>query len=78
MFECRHLLRSQIVHHSKFNSYLIGPRPDNDWRWHNMGPLDPNFQPKVYQESDFILHLLGDYEEGKMKNLEYYLPKVIK
>jgi hypothetical protein len=78
MFELRHLLRSKIVHHSLFNSYLITPRPDNDWRWHNMGPSNLPYITVVYQPGDFILHFLGDFEDNKMKNINKYLTEIQK
>jgi hypothetical protein len=67
-----------LHHHSLFNGYLIGPRPDNDWRTLGLGPRNPNWQPRSFQLGDFILHLVGTHNNEKLQLIEEYLGKVIK
>lgn len=78
MTRCMSQIKTKVVHHSEFNGYIIGPRLDNDWRNHNIGPSDPNWQPKLFQQGDFAIHLVGDFIEGKIKNAKNLLGKIIK
>lgn len=71
-------INTAIVHHSFFNGYIIGPRPDNDWRNYNIGPFDPNWQEKRFSAGDFILHFVGDYLPNKINNAKKYIKEIIR
>ena len=81
--QCRYtrnlnLVNTCIVHHSLFNGYLIGPRPDNDWRWTTLKPFNPNWQERRFQNGDFIVHLVGDYLEGKLDNARQLSTQIVR
>jgi len=67
-----------IVHHSYFNGYIIGPREDNDWRNHGIGPFNKEWKERRFQSGDFILHLVGDYLPNKIINAKKYIKEVIR
>ena len=71
-------LRTAIVHHSLFNGYIIGPRPDNDWRAYRIGPFNRDWKEQPFQLEDFILHLVGDYLPNKIINANKFIPQIIR
>jgi hypothetical protein len=70
-------IRTKFVSNTLFNSYLIGPRPDNIWSHMNIGPSKP-YQDIRFELGNFILHLVGDYIENKIMNAKLFGEMVIK
>lgn len=75
-----HTIKTILLPHYSINSYLIQPRRDNDWRWAGLGPININKQwdIRVFQSGDFILHLVGTPNEEKPKLIEQYLKEVVR
>jgi hypothetical protein len=71
-------INALVCHHSIFNGYIIGPRPDNDWRTCGLGPFNKDYQAVQFKFGDFILHFVGDYQDNKIRNINKYLDLVIK
>jgi hypothetical protein len=77
MSELRHLVKTKIISQKDINSYILGPRPDNDWRDMHIGPSNLNWEPYLFQNGDFILHLVGDWYANKLINAHKYSKEVI-
>jgi len=71
-------IKTCIVHHSLINGYLIGPRPDNDWRRAGLKPFNQDWEPRGFQIGDFVLHLVGEHNSNKPALIQRYLQEVIK
>lgn len=67
-----------ITHHSLFNGYIIGPRPDNDWRKFRIGPFNMDWQEKRFQLGDFIVHFVGDSLPNKIVNAQKFITQIIR
>lgn len=78
MFRNLHLIKSKIIHHSLINGYIIGPRPDNDWRNRGLSSINPNWQERRFIPGDFILHFVGEFNANRIKQIKRYLQIVIK
>lgn len=71
-------IKTILVPHYMINSYLITSRSDNDWRWAGLGPINTQWNTRVFQAGDFILHLVGTPNEEKPELINKYLKVVIR
>ena len=71
-------INTVIVHHSLFNGYIIGARPDNDWRQYRIGPFNKEWTERKFQLGDFIVHFVGDYLSNKIVNAKHFIPQIIR